>query len=81
MAETDKDILFGSVYKHDHGNAPIISGSGKLDYNILVKNNLRSANRAMHGSIVTMKHQIGKNRTLFQVLNVEYKQKEFYGIL
>jgi len=36
MAETDKDILFGNVYKHEHGNPPIISGSGALNYNVLV---------------------------------------------
>ena len=57
MAKTDKDILIGNMYKHEHGNLPIISGSA-FKYNVLVKHNLKSANRAMHGSIVAMGHKI-----------------------
>jgi len=57
MAKTDKHILLGNLYKHEHGNPPIISGSA-FKYNVLVKNNFKAANRAMHGSIVAMGHKI-----------------------
>jgi len=57
MSKTNKEILLGNMYKHEHGNAPIISGS-VFDYNVLVKTNMKSANRAMHGSIVAIRHQI-----------------------
>jgi hypothetical protein len=58
MAEFDDNIIFGNIYKQEHGNTPIISGS-KFNYNILVKNNWKMANRAMHGSLVAIGHQIG----------------------
>ena len=59
MAETDEHILLGNIYKHDveHGKPPIISGSA-FKYNVEVKNNLKFANRAMHGSIVAIGHKI-----------------------
>ena len=72
MAKTDKEIQF-CVYKNEHGKPPVIRGSGALTYNILVKNNLKSANRDMHNSKVIVKHKIDpKNRGLFQVLDVDY---------
>jgi hypothetical protein len=58
MAENDHDIMHGKdgcIYKHEHGNDPIISGS-KIDYNIHAGNS-KYANRAMHGSKVDIRHR------------------------
>tara|TARA_B110000285_G_C15108451_1_gene609501 strand:+ start:748 stop:945 length:198 start_codon:yes stop_codon:yes gene_type:complete len=65
MAKTDKDILIENLYKHEHGNTPVIKG-GAYNYPIQVRNNYIAANRALHGSTVAIRHTIDpKNRSFF----------------